>query len=326
MTKASIIITTHNRPRLLPRAVESARAAGSDVEVVVVDDASTDETAAVCQQIANINYVRVEDNQRVAGARNVGIVVSHGEYLSFLDDDDTRLAGSLDRQIDLLEQAPEAALIYGQAIVASEAQQDRSYPLECPQGDIFWKLLSANFIPCGTVVFRRSCFSRVGLLDERIPGLDDWDFWIRIAETYPVIATETPVMVWRQSKPTSGQGSSDTVDLIAQSRKRFREHWLELPRLANAPRSKQREAWLGFSNNVAEHLVWETSNAIRRGRLRHAAKSARTALGLHPTSLLRVLRSWTSTATVTTLLAARRNRDDMASAKAHFKRIRSSRN
>ena len=59
MIKASIIITTHNRPQLRPRAVESARAAGTDVEIVVVDDASTDETAEVCKSLAGVNYVRV---------------------------------------------------------------------------------------------------------------------------------------------------------------------------------------------------------------------------------------------------------------------------
>jgi len=67
--KASIIIATRSRPRLLPRAVKSAQAAGSNVEVVVVDDASTDETAEVCRGLSGITYVRAEHNQRVAGAR-----------------------------------------------------------------------------------------------------------------------------------------------------------------------------------------------------------------------------------------------------------------
>ena len=118
--KASIIITTHNRPHLLPRAVESARAAGSNVEIVVVDDASVDETAGVCQRLSGINYVRVERNQRVAGARNIGLVASRGEYLSFLDDDDARLADSLDMQIEMLEREPSAGLIYGRAIFADQ--------------------------------------------------------------------------------------------------------------------------------------------------------------------------------------------------------------
>src|SRR5258707_4025426 len=108
MPRASIIITTRNRPHLLPRAVQSAQASGRDVEVVVVDDASSDQTAEVCKSFSGINYVRVEENLGAARARNVGLVASRGEYLSFLDDDDTRLANSLDAQIEALERDPQA--------------------------------------------------------------------------------------------------------------------------------------------------------------------------------------------------------------------------
>jgi glycosyltransferase involved in cell wall biosynthesis len=326
MPKASIVITTRNRPQLLPRAIHSARASGSDVEVVVVDDASSDETAKICQSFPGLTYVRVDRNQGVAGARNIGLVASSGEYISFLDDDDVRLAGSLDRQIAILEQNSQAALIYGQAIPEDPGRKRHEpYPSNCPQGDIFWELLTGNFIPCGSAVFRRECLSRVGLLDDAIPGIDDWDLWIRIAEIYPITAIETPVMIWRQSTPSSGQGSSPTVDLIALSRKWFRAHWLKLPRLKNSSRAKQREAWRTFSRNVSEHLVWETFNALGKGKLGHARKSALTALRLHPAGLLGVLQHWTSTSTLVTLLASTVRREEMASAKAHFKRIRSSR-
>jgi glycosyltransferase involved in cell wall biosynthesis len=80
MPEASVIITTHNRPQRLVRAIESARAASRrDTEVLVVDDASTDETAEVCRGISDIKYVRVDRNQGVAGARNLGILASSGE-------------------------------------------------------------------------------------------------------------------------------------------------------------------------------------------------------------------------------------------------------
>ena len=291
MIKASIIITTHNRPHLLPRAVESARAAGTGVEIVVVDDASADETAAVCKNLAGINYVRVEHNQKVAGARNVGLVASHGEYLSLLDDDDTRLPNSLDRQIDLFEQAPAAGLIYGQSIVESGGRQpSRSYPDECPQGDIFWKLLSRNFIPCGSAVFRRSCLSRVGLLDDRIPGLDDWDLWVRIAETFPVIAIETPVTVWQRSSPASGQGTSDATQLVSFGARQFHQCWMNLPRASKAPGDARRVAWRDFSENMAAHLIWESARAFRERQVNQALRSLATLPRLHPLATARIVK------------------------------------
>ena len=291
MPRASIIIATHSRPHLLPNAVESARAAGSDVEIVVVDDASSDETAKVCQSLSGINYVRLDRNQRVAGARNVGLVSSRGEYLSFLDDDDTRLPGSLDAQIEALDRQPQAGLIYGHAIFGNQEGRPgrRSYPSDCPQGDIFWKLLSRNFIPCGSAVFRRSCLSSVGLLDDSIPGLDDWDLWVRIAEIYPIMALETPVIIWRRSTPASGQGTSQAAGLVSVSVQQFRNCWMNLPRSIDAPGKTKRAAWRQFSENMAEHLIWESARAVRYGELRQPLSNLSLIPRLSPLTLMRII-------------------------------------
>jgi hypothetical protein len=165
----------------------------------------------------------------------------------------------------------------------------------------------------------------VGLLDDGISGIDDWDLWIRMAEVFTVAAIATPVMIWRQPTRTSAQGSSRTVDLIERSRHQFREHWLKLPRVASAPPDRRRAAWRSFSNNVSEHLVWEAFSALGRFEFQYAGKSAVTALRLHPKALLGVLRHWTSASTLDTLLASARRRDNLARAREQFKRIRSSR-
>ena len=290
--KASIIITTRSRPRLLPRTVKSAQAAGSNVDVVVVDDASTDETAEVCRGLSGITYVRAEHNQRVAGARNLGLVASRGEYLSFLDDDDTRLEGSLDAQIESLEQSPAAGLIYGQAIYGDQDGQptSQSYPAACPQGDLFWNLLSQNFIPCGSAVFRRSCLARVGLLKETIAGVDDWDLWVRIAETYSIIATEMPMIIWRRSTPASGQGTSEAALIVSKAVRQFRDAWMHLPRAVKATRSARRVVWREFSENMAEHLIWESARALRCGELRRPLRSLSIIPRLHPLTLMRIAR------------------------------------
>lgn len=292
MPLASIIITTHNRPELLPRAVNSAQAAGKNVEVVVVDDASSDETAAVCNKLSGINYVRVEANQGVAGARNIGLVASRGEYLSFLDDDDARLPGSLDAQIESLHREPQAGLIYGRAIYGTQEglPGKRSYPKECPAGDIFWKLLTRNFIPCGSAVFRRSCLTRVGLLDDAVSGLDDWDLWVRIAEVYPILSAEAPVIVWRRSAPNSGQGTSRAAQLVSQSIGQFRHDWMKLPRARSAVGKQRRSAWREFSVNMTEHLIWESGRALRCGESRQALRNLALLPRLSPLTLMRIAR------------------------------------
>lgn len=289
MPKVSVIIPTHDRPEMLPRAVASAFDAGSDVEVVVVDDASRDETAQVCRALKGIKYVRLEVNQGVAGARNAGILRSAGEYISFLDDDDQRLGRSLDEQVRALCGAPEAGLVYAQALVAEPGGGVAGdfYPRRCPRGDIFWELLGQNFIPCGTVVFRRSCLSGVGLLDPSVPGIDDWDLWLRIASLYPVAALERPVMVWRRSTPASGQGTSRAAELVTLSTLQFRRKWLRLERAAGAPDSDRRAAWRLFSRNAAAQLVFETGRALGSRQFLQARRNMRAALRLHPCGLAR---------------------------------------
>ena len=297
MPTTSVVITTHNRPHLLPRAILSAQAAGADVEVVVVDDASNDETARVCRSLSGIRYVRVERNQQVAGARNIGILNSTGDYLAFLDDDDVRLAGSLDLQAAALSSAPEAGLIYGQALIGNgqrNAQQfapETFYPRHCPHGDIFWELLEQNFIPCGAVVFRRSCLLRVGLLDESAPGIDDWDLWIRIAELYPVLATEQAVAIWRQPTPTSGQFSFRADGMHRQARRLHRDKWLHLPRVVEAGAARRREATRAFSACASQQLVWEAAARLKARRLPDFARVALAAACMYPVGVSRKILS-----------------------------------
>jgi glycosyltransferase involved in cell wall biosynthesis len=290
MPRASIIITTRNRPHLLPRAVRSAQASGRDVEVVVVDDASSDQTAEVCKGLSGINYVRVEHNQGAARARNIGLIASRGEYLSFLDDDDTRLANSLDAQIEALERDSRAGLIYGRAILGDQEGMPGSwsYPSECPSGDVFWKLLSRNFIPCGSTVFRRSCLARIGLRGDNGPGLNDWDLWVRIAEIYPVLSAETPIIVWRRSTPVSGQSTSGAADLVWMNVQKFRQSWMNLPRAAGAARKTKRVVWREFSENMAEHLIWESARALRCGEFRQPLKNLSVLPWLDPLTIMRI--------------------------------------
>ena len=287
MASISVIIPTHSRPHLLPRAVESALAAGTDVEVVVVDDASTDETAEACRALQGISYIRLAHNQGVAGARNVGVLSSSAEYIAFLDDDDLRLPGSLDLQLAVLRNTPDAALIYGQALIGGATDRfagDR-YPQPCPEGDVFWQLLAQNFIPSGSVLFRRSCLLSTGLLDRSIAGIDDWDLWVRIAALYPVVALDQPVMIWRRPSPDSDQGSARAVEMVALSTRQFRRHWLKMPRVAEGSPAARRKAARRFSQNMASHLASEALRSLSRGQVMRANRCVVAALRHHSRGL-----------------------------------------
>jgi glycosyltransferase involved in cell wall biosynthesis len=287
MAKVSVIISTRNRFHLLPRAVESARRAGSDVEIIVVDDDSEDETMKLCGRWADegvVRYVRATRRLGPGGARNAGLLSATSPFISFLDDDDVRLPGSLDLQVAALEREPDAGMIYGRALYGDENCEpaDGFYPEHCPQGDLFWELLRWNFVPCPTVVFRRACLTSVGLLEEDVPGIEDWDLWLRIAEMYPIIATEEAVAIWRRSRPSSGQFTSHGEKLHVVTRRLHRDKWLRLPRAASATREQRRETQRAFAALASQQLVWQAASSLKAKHLPSFTRVAFASARLYP--------------------------------------------
>lgn len=301
MPKVSVIIPTRNRCELLARAVVSVQRAGSDVEVIVVDDASEDGTPDVCADLGArglIHYVRTSRQLGPGAARNAGLLSSTAPYISFLDDDDTRLPGSLDKQVLKLESKPDAGMIYGRAFYGDEngAATNHFYPDECPEGDLFWELLRWNFIPSPTVVFRRACLTRVGLLEEEEAlGIEDWDLWIRIAELYPVIAIEEAVAIWRQPNPSSRQFTSHGEKLHIKARRLHRDKWLRLPRAVAATRAQRHSAAHDFAARASQQLVWEAASNLKARHLPDFARVALAGARMYPVGVSRkilTLKTW----------------------------------
>ena len=301
MPSVSVIIPTRNRSGLLARAVESARRSGRDLEIIVIDDASTDQTREVCKRWVDVRclrYIRVRRRLGLGGARNVGMIASTSPYISFLDDDDVRLPGSLDAQVELLEAQPSAGMIYGRALYGDDQCRPtgRFYPEQCLQGDVFWQLLRCNFIPCPTVVFRRACLTRVGLLEAGAPGIEDWDLWVRIAELYTVLAIDQAVAVWRQASPASEQFTLRSERLHREARRLHRDKWLRLPRAVDAGAARRREAARAFADCASQQLVWEAAARLKARRLPDFARVALASVRMYPIGVSRRIlsASWLS--------------------------------
>ncbi|MGV3721630.1 MAG: glycosyltransferase family 2 protein [Actinomycetota bacterium] len=286
--RVSVIIATHSRPHLLPRAVESVLGAARDVEVVVVDDASTDATQQVCAGLKRIRYVRLEQNRGTAGARNAGILASTGRYLTFHDDDDVRVEGSLDRQCDLLDANPEAGLCYARINMGDPECRPTGHvePRECKSGDLFWDLLVWNTIFCLTAVARRDAVDRVGLLDPAIAGIDDWDLWVRLAEQGPVVALEEIVGTWRESTPHSVQGSSVASEMVERC-VRHQEALLKLPRAQAASEAIRRETRKQRLNQASDWLICHAAEWLKRGAGEYARTNLLAAIRLNPQRAIR---------------------------------------
>lgn len=289
MARVSLIIPTFSRPALLPRAVESAFQSAREIEVIVVDDASCDETAKVCASLGNIKYVRLDRNQGVAGARNVGLLESTSEFIAFLDDDDLRIPGSLDHQLSLFEEMPEAGFVGGGVLLADQdcVPTGKTALVRPERGDLFWKILelSVHLIP-GSVVVRKSCFRAVGLFNRRLAGIDDWDMWVRIAESYPVLVDEKPVCIYRCATPASDQGSSALARHLHAAVK-HQNRLLSLPRARAASTMRRRAVRSNTKRRVADTLSWRAAEELPRGAFRFAAQNFLTSLRLSPMWALR---------------------------------------
>jgi glycosyltransferase involved in cell wall biosynthesis len=284
MNNVSLIIPTFNRPHLLPRAVESAQRAGREVEIIVVDDASSDDTARVCAGLPDIKYVRLERNQGVAGARNVGLLESTGEFVAFLDDDDLRLPGSLDHQVSLLAAHPEAGFVAGGVMLADQVcvpTGEVAVP-RADGGDLFWRALELNLSPLlGSVVVRKTCFYEVGIFNRHLSGIDDWDMWTRIAELRPILIDERAVCIYRRPSPTSGQGSSALARQLHSAAKHQRR-LLSLRRAQSEPEHRRRGVRKAMRRRVADTLSWRAAEELPRGAFRYAASNFLVALRLSP--------------------------------------------
>jgi glycosyltransferase involved in cell wall biosynthesis len=196
----SVIIPTYNRSKLLQIAVESVLAQTyPKIEVIVVDDGSTDDTVETMAQYArSVTYLR-QINQDVAAARNTGIRAASGEYLTFLDDDDLILPTKIERQVQILASQPAVGLVHCGYYHIDEAGNRVDKMVFLPEGEVLKELVCRQFIWAGAPLLRRQCIERVGPFDEDIPAISaDWDMWLRIAQAgYLFACVQEPLGAYR---------------------------------------------------------------------------------------------------------------------------------
>jgi GT2 family glycosyltransferase len=189
----TVVIPTRDRWTLLASAALPAALGQEDVdvEVVVVDDGSSDETPERLAELTDprLRTVRHAESRGVARARNAGIAIARGTWLAFLDDDDVWSPRKLRIQLDAAEEAG-ASFVYGGAAIVAE---DRSWLYSLAPTDpavLARTLLSRNVLwgGCSNVVARTRLVREEGGFDEKLFQLADWDLWIRLTQAAPVAA------------------------------------------------------------------------------------------------------------------------------------------
>ncbi len=199
----SVIIPTYNRGNLIVEAIESVLAQTySDFEIIVVDDGSTDDTAAKLQPYLDRVRYAVQRNRGVAVARNTGIQLAQGEFICFLDSDDLWEPGKLEAQLRFANDHPECALISTEICGFNGEKralgQNKSASYDIRNGLVVEHLLFGNWIQTSTVMLRRKVLDQVGWFDEDVGQFgEDWLLWMRIASRFPVHFLPEPLVLYR---------------------------------------------------------------------------------------------------------------------------------
>ena len=194
MPKVSVIIPTHNRAELLCSAVTSVlNQTFQDFEIVIIDDASTDQTRDVIAHFKDtrIRCIHNQVSKGDAGARNVGIMNSHCGYIAFLDDDDEWLPEKLNIQTCVLDNGPAevGGVCTGYFVINKVGGSILSV---CnPETD---DLSKENFITTSSILLKKECFEQYGLFDENMPTSSDYDMWIRISKGFSFEIIKTPLV------------------------------------------------------------------------------------------------------------------------------------
>jgi glycosyltransferase involved in cell wall biosynthesis len=221
MPKVSVVIPTYNRASFLFESINSVlKQTLQDIEIIVVDDGSTDDTREmVMKYFPMVRYI-YQENQGVSIAFNNGINLALGEYVAIFADDDIMLEDALEKSVTFFNQHPEVGFCHGQNYTIDENGQ--SLRLRTTRGprvtfirsgkEEIANLLFRDSIQASTVVIRRSCFQKVGLFDTNLRGGEDWDMWIRLSRYYPVGYLSEPLVKVRiHAQNLQSQGNIDSL-------------------------------------------------------------------------------------------------------------------
>ena len=217
MAKISVVIPTHNRVDLLPRAIKSVlKQTCKDIEIIVVSDGSTDGTDEYMKQYAdnpNVNYISYHPSRGGNYARNAGFDAAKGEFVAFLDDDDEWVPTKIEKQVALMEADEEVGLVYT-GINCIYVNEGICYPF-CPdkRGNLSKEILFQNCIGSTSSVMLRRSHCRACRFDENLQALQDFDLWIKVLQGCKADVVSEPMVNYYNYRNQT-QVSSSTAKYI----------------------------------------------------------------------------------------------------------------
>jgi glycosyltransferase involved in cell wall biosynthesis len=292
----SVIVPCYNQGSVLAEAVDSALAQTyQHREVIVIDDGSTDDTAAIAASYGpQIRLIR-QENRGLPAARNAGIACARGTLMGLLDADDRWLPRKLEVEVPWFAD-PAVGLVHGSY---------RKFPATFPgAGEVrkargertgFHGILGFNLVGAPvSALFRRSVFDRAGRFDESLRGIEDWDLWIRLSALSGIIASDALTAEYRLSAESVSRKYEEMYRCLLQVIEKNRFHHGDCAACRRAVRKARQHANAYYDEMISR----EAFRALARGerlhylrlRLRGLLRNPR-AVRRVPTALVRRLRA-----------------------------------
>lgn len=224
----SVIIPAYNAEKYIKDSIDSIlNQTYKNIEIIVIDDGSTDNTKKILKGYEDKIRYFFQVNKGPSSARNAGIGIAKGELIAYQDADDVSMRERIEKEVNYLLDNPTVAMVYsGHKIVFPN---DRVITILPPSHDNF-SLLQRNYIPCSSVMHRKSILDEVGLWNETI----DWDLWIRISEKFEIGCIKECLYKYRKHdtsvSASRGLRGNRLIDLqmFRDRYRRRKERWIAL--------------------------------------------------------------------------------------------------
>ena len=193
----SVVIPSYNRKDFLKRSIDSAiNQTKKPLEIIVVDDGSTDGTEAMIKSDYDFVKFIKQKNKGVSAARNIGIKVSIGEWICFLDSDDEWKKDKLEKQINAMKSNPGYKFFHSNEIwIKNGLRINQKKKHKKYGGDIFDKCLDMCRISPSSVMIDKTVFDEVGNFNENLVVCEDYELWLRICDKYRVFFIDEPLII-----------------------------------------------------------------------------------------------------------------------------------
>ena len=297
MPRVSVIIPAYNHAAYVRQCVDSVLAQTyKDLEIVVVDDGSTDGTFEILREYGTKIRLHHQENGGTQKARNKAVGLALGDYIALLDSDDAWLPTKLQRQIKAFSATPTPGVVYSLAYVMDSTGRvlsDRR-PFGAPMSNperAFEELLLEFRIPTLTAVIRRSCLDEVGVFDESLIGAADRDLWLRIAAKWPILCIPESLAIYR-IHPRNTTNELLRSGRIVTERTKVLERAFRLMPANTATESLKHRAYAA-ARLVAVEACLSAGDAVGAGtELARAVRLDPSAVGSTEELIRRRIRRW----------------------------------